>query len=119
MVEYYSGHNNQLAQGQSLHAREAAEALFKPKQSVKPPQATAAPNRTSDQHKPRILAALPEGAAFKQAPAGASPGKIKPLVLELEIPKIRTWIRYGMTLAQVAHVYGISAAEVKRALDAR
>lgn len=120
MVEHYTGRANRSDQLRGLYAREAAEALFKSKPLVKLPQTgTAAPDTKPGQHKPRILAAAPNGAAPKQEPVSAVPENASPATLDEEIAKIRTWIKYGMTVAEVAHVYGISAAEVKRALDAR
>lgn len=102
-------------QRQSANSREAAEALFRPNQSVKLPQAgTPVPNRM--RRKPRILAASPNIAALKPAPVDAVARKTAPVISDQEIPKVRAWIKYGMTAAQVAHVCGVSVSEVKRVL---
>ena len=33
-----------------------------------------------------------------------------------QFPRIRTWIKYGMSVAQVAQVCGVSASEIERIL---
>jgi hypothetical protein len=33
-----------------------------------------------------------------------------------QLARIRTWVKYGMTAAQVAEVYGVPASEIERAL---
>jgi hypothetical protein len=35
---------------------------------------------------------------------------------ESHFPRIRAWVRYGMTLPQVADVYGADIAEIERIL---
>jgi hypothetical protein len=117
LVEQYSEQAKPSGR-QSLRAHEAAEALFTPKQSAKPRQTeTAAANTKSDHHKPRILPASPKEPVFEQSPRSELPRDARQAISDEEIPKIRTWIKYGMTVAQVAHVYGVSTIEVKRALD--
>jgi hypothetical protein len=117
LAEQYSGYTSRSDQHHSLHARDAAEALFKSKQSVKPPQTeTSAPNTRPDQHEPRILPASPDAAVLEETPVSAVLENTRPAILDQEIAKIRTWIKYGMTVAEVAHVYGIATSDVKRAL---
>ena len=33
-----------------------------------------------------------------------------------EFARIRVWVKYGMTAAQVAQVYGVAVADIKRIL---
>jgi len=105
----------------SVH--EAAEALFRPREpqsdSVTP--AAAAPNDQSTR-KPRVLAAV--SAPSKQhEPTETVVGMKKPAATPATIPashaaRIRTWIRYGMTRAQVAAIYGAEVDQVRQVLEA-
>jgi membrane-bound lytic murein transglycosylase B len=101
-------------------ARQTAEALFAPKQRAKdpPPLAPAAsPDQTT--RKPRILSAAP-----------AQPVRVEPLEPALQrlspmkgkkIPaahfgRLRTWLKYGMTISQVAELYGVPIGEIENIL---
>lgn len=96
-------------------ARAAAEALFRPT-----PQAPSAETRAAAgpaQRKPRILTSSP-------GPAEPAPGKAAAdpeAPTSSEIPKsqfarIRVWIKYGMTIPEVAQFYGVSIGEIERIL---
>jgi hypothetical protein len=93
-------------------ARQAAEALFAPKPGVSEasvsaaPPAASAPRRLSTpavvQHEARVLPNVPTPAA------GEIPAS--------QLARIRSWVKYGMTVPQVAAVYGVSVAEIERVL---
>jgi hypothetical protein len=97
------------ARNQVNSARRAAEALFTPKS---PPTAKqTVTGSAADQliRKPRVLAAKratllrdSREAALVSSQATSHPVPVT------HIPRIRTWLDYGMTLAQVARVYGVS-----------
>ncbi|HEY1798387.1 MAG TPA: transposase family protein [Stellaceae bacterium] len=40
----------------------------------------------------------------------------KPLIPAADVARIRTWRKYGMTVAQVAEMYGVAPDEVERIL---
>jgi hypothetical protein len=100
-------------------ARQEAEALFTSKRSIKEPSVPD-PLAPVDQspRKPRILRAL--------SPAPVRPEKGAALVssgqrIQTEIPssqfaRIRTWVKYGMTAAQVAGIYGVAVDVIERIL---
>jgi hypothetical protein len=73
-------------------ARRAAEALFAPKAPVKQPIDSPVPTVPTE-------------------PADAmQPPKMIPAA---HLPRIRAWLKYGMTIAQVAAVYGVAVAEIE------
>jgi hypothetical protein len=92
-------------------ARQAAEALFRPKRTAaQPPLAGAGPAP----HGPRILAAAaPARPATAAAPPGCDPA---PEIPHTHLTRIRAWLEYGMTVSQVARVYGVAAGEIERLL---
>jgi hypothetical protein len=100
-------------------ARQAAEALFTPKRQVtdRPVPASVPPSEPSAR-KPRILRALsPTPSRHDQAEAPASSEER----MTAEIPvsqfaRIRAWVKYGMTAAQVAEVYGVAVGVIERIL---
>ena len=100
-------------------AREAAEALFLPKPLVVEPVAAESPppSGSSPGRKPRVL-----GISAQPVPTEtAKPATHPTSRMTLEIPKshiarVRTWMKYGMTVAQAAAVYGVSVDEIERAL---
>lgn len=100
---------------QTTSAQQTAEALFSPRSGQ--PLREAGPADAAARG-PRILAAttvrVPESAS--EIPIHGKPAR--QLVIPTEhVPRIRTWLKYGMTAAQVAEMYGSTAAEVKLALD--
>jgi len=99
-------------------ARQAAEALFtKPQvgtQSVSDAGPTAETAR-----KPRALPmisplvpALPDGSetAIARSPSASE------IIPRSQLARIRAWVKYGMTIAQVAQVCGVAVAEIERIL---
>jgi hypothetical protein len=102
---------------QSTSARQAAEALFAPKpQRLEPMQETAATAEAV--RKPRMLTvatAAPVPHAAPEALASAKPPR-KPVIPAAHVARIRAWVKYGMTVVQVAEMYGVAADEVERVL---
>jgi hypothetical protein len=105
---------------QSTSARQAAEALFSPKtQPVKPAVRETSPVGEAVR-KPRVLAvavAAPVPHDEPEAPTRAKP-PMKPVIPAAHAARIRAWLKYGMTAAQVAEIYGVAAGEVERVLRA-
>jgi hypothetical protein len=115
-------------------AREAAEALFRPKEALRTAadQATAPVQHVSSipesgpVHKPRILAALqakvPDSQPEPSAPSG-SPEKAKaPRRKRVPIPqhaRVRMLLTYGMTLEQVAELYGVTVEAISNVMSRR
>jgi hypothetical protein len=100
-------------------ARQAAEALFSPKRQVTDQSVPdAMPPGGPSARKPRILRALPPEPVRQQQ--GEAPGSSEPR-MTTEIPNsqfanIRAWVKYGMTAAQVAAIYGVTVDVVERIL---
>lgn len=101
-----------------IRARLAAEALFKSNPSVRtPPEPETAP---ADQaaRKPRALQIVSPPASVRRTDPERSVISPPPA---REIPRsqcgrIRAWVKYGMTVAQVAQVYGVPVSEIERIL---
>jgi hypothetical protein len=103
---------------QSMSARQAAEALFTPKPQRA--EATIRETALADEpvRKPRVLAAAAATPIPHDEPARptrAEPQK-KPIIPAAHFARVRAWVKYGMTAAQVAEVYGVAAGEVERIL---
>ena len=112
--------------GQQIHqekinrARQAAEALFKPKRPTKEAAAPVFTPSVDPAHKPRILHAVAAQPTFvneihlppdreARTPAHQTPAR--------DLTRIRTWLKYGMTVRQAAKVCGVSVSEIKRVLQ--
>jgi hypothetical protein len=98
-------------------ARQAAEALFTAKPPVSVPSVA---DTVADQspRKPRVLrvtAPPPTGVAELKASVSLEP-TTTPSIPPGHVACIRTWMRYGMTIAEVAAVYGLAADELARNL---
>ena len=99
-------------------ARRAAEALFalKPRASAPSVADDGAVDQTA--RKPRVLPIIRSSAPVlseepKTATAPAAPrGKIP----RSQFARIRSWVKYGMTVAQAAQVCGVAVAEIERIL---
>jgi hypothetical protein len=103
---------------QISRVRQVAEELFAPKRRVTEQPATESPSSTAPLgRKPRVLRV--------EAPA-IPPEKVEVSVKPEpqrthDIPKphfarIRTWLKYGMTLSQVAELYDVPVGQVERIL---
>ena len=104
-------------------ARQAAEALFVPKQAIANPTTTdATGSAQQDPRKPRILSAvrimqrvIPSAHVETTKPHDVPrPRKRVPAA---HLPRIQIWLKYGMTVRQAADVYGVSASEIERVLQ--
>ena len=104
-----------------VSARQAAEALFTPRKRVtEHPVPGSVPPEPSPR-KPRILRALPPAPSLHdQAVALSSSSSAEWTTTEIpssQFARIRTWVEYGMTAAQVAAVYGVAVAAIERILE--
>ena len=98
-------------------AREAAEALFTPKSQVSEQPDSLSPAEPSAR-KPRILSALRPSPVRREQ--GEAPARSQER-LTTEIPsshfaRIRAWVEYGMTAAQVAGIYGVAVDVIESIL---
>jgi hypothetical protein len=109
-------------------AREAAEALFRPKRQVtQPPVSEPQPSVSESQppvdlsaRKPRILTSsstVPARHAAVEAPANPEPPAPSEIPAS-QLAQIRVWVKYGMTIPQVAQIYGVAVGEIERILKA-
>ena len=102
-------------------ARQAAEALFTSKPPpVSTPTIPASPTTTDrSTRKPRVLPILSSAAPVRheerETPAAPEPQTTRGIPRS-QFVRIRTLVKYGMTVAQVAKVYGVAADEVARIL---
>jgi hypothetical protein len=101
------------------NARQAAEALFTPKRRpVEPSASDPVPSAERPARKPRVLAiSSPAPVRNEEVAAPANP---EPRTTR-EIPRsqharIRTWVNYGLTISQVAEVYGVAVGVIERIL---
>jgi hypothetical protein len=98
-------------------ARQAAEALFTSKPPVSRSGSTVdVVDETA--RKPRVLPIISRSAPILSDEPETSIIAAPP---PSEIPRsqfarIRAWVKYGLTVAQVAQVYGVSVAEIERLL---
>jgi hypothetical protein len=120
----YPAHDRQPAQT----ARQVAEALFKPKSQVAPVEAPTLPGATfptlAEPRKPRIFSATPvtsPPADEPNAPVGSTATQRRSDTRRKaqRIPKsahgrIKTLTTYGMTVEDVAELYGVPANEIAR-----
>ena len=95
-----------------------AEALFTPKGKVQVserPDPALVPPSEPLVRKPRILRALPQAPSrHDQAEAPASSEqRITTEIPISQFARIRAWVDYGMTAAQVAAVYGVAVEVIE------
>jgi hypothetical protein len=113
--QQHDDHGN--SREQITNARQAAEALFAPKR-IEPTIREGTPAGEAVR-KPRVLAI----AAVATVPRDErkAPTSVKlptmPVIPSAHVARIRAWLKYGMTAAQVvADMYGVAAGEVERFL---
>ena len=100
---------------QITRAREAAEALFRPKRPIIEPEAP--PSVDSSARKPRVLTIVPAAPVHAEREATVSPKqRMTPEIPRSQIVRIRAWVKYGMTVGQVAEVCGVAVGEIERIL---
>jgi hypothetical protein len=102
-----------------MAARRTAEALFRPQtaQSMQP----AVGSSSLAEHpvrKPRILPAIKPGPihAKERATVVAREKPVARSIPPSHVARIRTWVQYGMTIRQVAQVYGVAVSVIQRLL---
>jgi hypothetical protein len=101
-------------------ARQAAEALFTPKPQIAE-QSVPESRPTADHsaRKPRILPISPATSLGREAvetPVSLKQQTVRGIPVS-QFERIRTWVKYGMTVPQVAQFYGIAVEEIKRILQ--
>jgi hypothetical protein len=102
---------------QIMRARQAAEALFTSKQDIaEQPVPSAAQEPKS--RKPRVLPIL-ASAPIRQEVADTSMSPESPITPEISIKKpayLRTLVKYGMPISQVADLYGVPVKTIRAVL---
>jgi hypothetical protein len=100
-------------------ARQAAEALFTPKrQPVEPSVSESVRSAERSARKPRVLAILSPAPVRDEevaAPVNPEPQTTRQ-VLRSQHARIRTCVQYGLTVPQVAEVYGVAVGVIERIL---
>ncbi len=130
MLTEWQAANDRNGREKINHAREAAEALFKPSQQTRHAAVPAsapdvAPSAEHEpQRQPRIFVIPPQppmSAAKVEAPVEPKPIRRRPEASRKtnEIPasqlgRVRALTNYGMTRAQVAELYGVNVEEIDR-----
>ncbi len=132
MAEYHyagrAGHAADLAhralrpdRDEINRARQAAEALFAPRPRIieqSCPTTTSSPDQTA--RKPRILSAVaqaqPTPVERTEVPIAPVPPKPTQKIPASHRGRIRACMKYGMTMAQVAEVYGVTIGDIERML---
>jgi hypothetical protein len=101
-----------------VRARQAAEELFTAKPAFSGALSDPPPAEQTAR-KPRVLRVIPPAAAVPAKeleppinPGPQSTGEIPPS----QFGRIRSWVKYGMTVAQVARVYRVAASDIERIL---
>ena len=100
-----------------MTARRAAEALFTPKPELDV-QPVPDPAQSIKAHKPRVLPVLPP-APICQETVNASATSEPATAAEIPAKKsarLRTMVKYGMTVSQVAEVYQVPIETIERML---
>jgi hypothetical protein len=90
-------------------ARQAAEALFAPKPKPSEASAAAPPPPT----KQAIPTSPPDPGEQAEVPASSAP---LPSIPKAQMARIRTWLRYGMTISQIAEICGVPAGDIEHLL---
>ena len=102
---------------QVVRARQAAEALFTSKQDVTD-QPFSELSQAPHPRKPRILPILPP-ATIRQETVNGSAISEPAMVAEIpanKLARLRTLVKYGMTVAQVAEVCQVPIETIERML---
>jgi hypothetical protein len=98
-------------------ARQAAEALFTVKPPVSTPSVSDTPPADQSVRKPRVLRIIPPSPVrHDEAETPVAPAPPTREIPRSQFGRIRALARYGMTVAQVAQVYGVAVGEVEHIL---
>ncbi len=100
-------------------ARQAAEALFtsKPPITARSTPETPTPDDQQSARKPRVLGIIPPAAPVRDEVVEAPVSPEPPATREIpwsQFARIRTWVKYGMKVAQIAEVYGAAVGDIER-----
>jgi hypothetical protein len=101
---------------QIVRARLAAEALFTPKPEIteQPVSETLQPAHS---RKPRVLPILPAPIRHETVEAPVSPERPSaPEIPVKERSRVRTLVKYGMSISQVADLYRVPVETIERVL---
>lgn len=101
-------------------ARKAAEALFTPKRQITEQLVSDSPLPQTDQsaRKPRVLAAsstAPLRLEEVEAPVSSKARTMTEIPIS-QFARIRAWVEYGMTVPQIAEIYGAAVGDIERIL---
>jgi hypothetical protein len=102
---------------QMVRARSAAEALFTPKPEITE-QPVSEPLQTPHSRQPRVLPILPP-APLRQKIADAPAAAEQPAALDIPVKsraRVRTLVKYGMSVSQVADLYRVPVETIERIL---
>jgi len=98
-----------------VQARQAAEALFTKPQVGMPSVSQVGPTAARKLRVlPMISPLVPVLPDESQTAIALSPPAVE--IPRSQLARIRAWVKYGMTIAQVAQVYGVAVAEIERIL---
>jgi hypothetical protein len=103
---------------QMMSAREAAEALFTPKPELDV-QPVPDPAQSIKAHKRRVLPVLPPTSIRQRtvnASATSEPATGRPRSHAKKSARLRTLVKYGMTVSQVAEVCQVPIETIERML---
>ena len=102
----------------ALRARQAAEALFASKPPVAVPQTATGTTAGEIPRQPRVLPVIRPAARRDDRSKAPIPVDLETtsLIPKSDFARIRTWLTYGMTVRQVADLYGVSADRLERTL---
>ena len=92
-----------------------AEALFTSKPPVSRPSVSQDASADLSPGKPRVLQIISPPAIRLKVALSPEPQR-KPAIPRSHFPRIRTWVKYGMTITEVAEVYRADIGEIKRIL---
>lgn len=100
---------------QTISARQAAEALFKPKPAVSEPSVFASAESVKARI-PRVLPALPPATIRRETvDTPAVPEQsTAPVVPVKKLVRLRTLLKYGMTVSQLADLYSVPVETIER-----
>jgi len=100
-------------------ARQAAEALFTSKPPVSEPSVPESPTPADQSaRKPRVLRIISPAAPVRhheELKTSVEPPATR-VIPRSQFARIRALVKYGMTVAQVAKVYGAAVGEIDRIL---
>jgi len=101
---------------QIVRARSAAEALFTPKPETQQP--VSEPSQAPDRRKPRVLPILPTAPIRQKIVDGpVSPEPLaSPEIPVKKLTRLRTLVKYGMSISQVADLYRVPVETIEQIL---